>query len=308
MRGDVAEQCNIYYAPKFDDESHAFMTSHINREGGVGRSTSGGGSDEGDGEFRRQVMEMQKRGEAVYSIRRSPGVPLIGGTIWTFENNGELQQECAVIAGGLINGVQIDEDGRIYFVCDRQKSFGGKAFLAGRGGIFGSPDAKAHCNPFTGTLFKTAGQNMRVLLPKAPVPMDELPTSPPECVDQTWVDGAEWLYAGASPIVYHSCSCPTMRHHTDWYKRSFVPEAYRHSIGVLDTNGNLIMHIGRYGNLDSGDGPKSKIPVGGDGIGIALNRFVSGTDNYLVFDDHGERLVVLKLNYHADETVPIRMK
>jgi hypothetical protein len=86
----------------------------------------------------------------------------------------------------------------------------------------------------------------------------------------------------------------------------FVPEAYRHSIGALDTNGNLILHIGRYGNLDSGDGAKSKIPVGGDNIGIAFNAMVSGTDNYLAFDDWGERIVVLKLNYHVEETVGIQ--
>jgi hypothetical protein len=32
---------------------------------------------------------------------------------------------------------------------------------------------------------------------------------------------------------------------------------------------------------------------------------VSGTDNYLCFSDHGERVIVLKLNYHAEETVGI---
>ncbi|MBA4389165.1 MAG: hypothetical protein C0404_14425, partial [Verrucomicrobia bacterium] len=303
MRGDVASESNIYYAPKFEDDSHAFMTAHINREGGVGRSSGGG--DEGDGAFQRQVLEMQKRGEEVYSIRRMPGVPLIGGTIWTFAKSGELQKECAAITGDLINGVQIDEDGRIYFVCDRQKSFGGKAFLAGRGGIFGAPDAKSNRNPFTGTLMKSGGGNVRVLLPHAPTALDEKPARPPECTGETWVEGTEWLYAGASPIVYHSCSCPTMRHHTDWYKRTFVPEAYRHSIGVLDSNGNLVLHIGRYGNLDSASGSQGKIPVGGDGVAITFCRFVSGTDNYLVFEDHGERLVVLKLNYHAEQTVGI---
>ena len=97
-----------------------------------------------------------------------------------------------------------------------------------------------------------------------------------------------------------------MRFYTDWYKRTFVPEAYRHSIGVVDTAGNLVLHIGRYGNFDSGNGPQSRIPVGGDGIAITFNRFVSSTDNYLVFDDHGERLTVLKLNYQAEEIVGIQ--
>jgi hypothetical protein len=95
---------------------------------------------------------------------------------------------------------------------------------------------------------------------------------------------------------------------TDWYKRTFVPESYRHSIGVVDAAGNLIMHLGRYGNFDSGNGAKSAIPVGGDNIACFLPRFIAATDNYLAFDDRGERLAVLKLNYHAEETTPVRMK
>jgi hypothetical protein len=97
-----------------------------------------------------------------------------------------------------------------------------------------------------------------------------------------------------------------MRPHLDWYKRTFLCEAYRHSIGVVDANGNLVLHIGRYGNYDSWHGPKSSIRVGGDEIGLFLPRMVSGTDNYLCFQDYGERLVVLKLNYHAEETAPVK--
>jgi hypothetical protein len=43
---------------------------------------------------------------------------------------------------------------------------------------------------------------------------------------------------------------------------------------------------------------------------IAVNhpRFIGGTDNYLAFDDWGESLKVLKLEYHAENTVPIQMK
>jgi hypothetical protein len=87
-----------------------------------------------------------------------------------------------------------------------------------------------------------------------------------------------------------------------------VPEGYRHSIGVVDTAGNLILHVGQYGNFDSGEGAKSLVPVVGYGIGMFLPRFISGTDNYLVFDDWGERLPVLKLNYHAEETAAIGVR
>jgi hypothetical protein len=84
-----------------------------------------------------------------------------------------------------------------------------------------------------------------------------------------------------------------------------VPEAYRHSIGVVDAAGNLILHIGRYGNYDSGRGAESRVPVGGDNIAMIQPRFISGTDEHLVFTDWCERIVVLKLEYHAEETVPI---
>jgi hypothetical protein len=151
------------------------------------------------------------------------------------------------------------------------------------------------------------GDAYRVILSNAPVPLDEteLPTRPRDLEwrrGRAWVEGAQWFFAGASPIVAGGCVCPTQRMHLDWYRRSYVPEAYRHSVGVVDTSGNLIMHLGKYGNYDSGLGAKSRIPVGGNNIAFFMPRFVSGTDNYLVVADWDERLVVLKLDYHVEET------
>jgi hypothetical protein len=76
----------------------------------------------------------------------------------------------------------------------------------------------------------------------------------------------------------------------------------------LDAGGNLILHVGRYGNFDDAPGGKHGAKPGGDDIGIMSVRFISATDNYLVFGDWCERLVSLKLAYHAEETVPIKMK
>jgi hypothetical protein len=39
---------------------------------------------------------------------------------------------------------------------------------------------------------------------------------------------------------------------------------------------------------------------------VFLSRFISGTDNYIVYEDWGERIVVLKINYHAEESAPIQ--
>jgi hypothetical protein len=313
MRGDVASVCNIYYAPKMEDEAVSFALA-----GDKMRLARGVWSEEYNSynAWMRQVEDAMRRGEEVYFIKRMPGVPIIGGTVWTYKRTGELWQDCAVIAGDLINGVQIDEDGAIYFVNSRPKAYNEKPFLYGRGGILGGT-AKAH--PFTGTLIRTkAGEKCRVLLANAVIKMEPLPSRPPDLLaldymDEAymgkgswcWVENAEWIYAGAGPITSVGCSCPRQHLGLDWYKRVYLPEAYRHSIGILDTNGNLIMHLGRYGNFDDAPGGKNGAGAGGEDIGMLSVRFISATDNYLVYSDWSEKIIVLKLAYHVEESVQI---
>jgi hypothetical protein len=38
---------------------------------------------------------------------------------------------------------------------------------------------------------------------------------------------------------------------------------------------------------------------------VTFSRFISGTDNYLVYEDYGERVVVPRLDSRAQETVEI---
>ncbi len=316
MRGDVVVQSNIYYVPRMED---------IERSGWVFQETRQDwhplyqrGQNAVYATFQRWVQDMEKVGQQVYFIRRRPGTALAGATAWVFEATGRLQRECAVIAGDLINGVQIDEDGALYFVTARPRIFpdGRPYFLAGRGGTFGKPKGTSNRNPFTGTLVKTKpNTDCRILLTKAPIPMEPLPARAPDLMHTdwpnatgrdgwAWVEGAEWLYAGASPIVSVGCSCPSSRFHLDWYKRVYVPEQYRHAIGVVDTAGNLIMHIGQYGNYDD----VRNMRPGDTTIAMSAVRFISGTDNYLVFDDHGEGITVLRLDYHAENTAPINSR
>ncbi|MBA4389187.1 MAG: hypothetical protein C0404_14535 [Verrucomicrobia bacterium] len=305
MRGDVAVNCNIYYVPKFEDygKDAAMSSTAIKDMAARGEYNSTIGNKYA--EYERKMADWAKRGEEIYSIPRRPGHPLAGATIWTFNNNGELKTQSAGVIGMHIAGVQTDEDGKIYFVTARPKYVGDKAFLAGRTGTFGGSSWGPEKAPFTGTYVKSRDKEVAYLSLNTPIPLEPKPPRPKDVVDG-WIEGAEWAYAGASPIVAGGCTCPTMRPHLDWYKRTFISEGYRHSIGVVDSNGNLVMHIGQYGNYDSWHGPKSKVRVGGDEIGLFLPRMISGTDNYLCFQDWGERLAVLKLNYHAEETVLVK--
>ncbi|MBA4387501.1 MAG: hypothetical protein C0404_05930, partial [Verrucomicrobia bacterium] len=314
MRGEIVSESNIYYVPKMEEEGLALAI-----EGGTARKQSGAYDDSRRNSYdflMNEIMEKQKRGEEIYSIKRKPGIPLSGGTAWTYDANGELRRECAVIAGDLVNGVQMDEDHGIYFINARPRLFNEKSFLYGKAGKFGTNN---RTHPFTGTLIKTApDKECSVVLTGASVPVDELPKRPPEVAalnymsdaymnkgSWCWVEGADWLYAGASPIVDVGCSCPRQHLGLDWYKRVYVPEAYRHSIGILDTSGNLIMHVGSYGNFDDAPGGKNGAKPGAEDIRIMLTRFISATDNYLVYGDWAEKLVVLKLAYQAEETVGI---
>ncbi|MFC1671699.1 hypothetical protein ACFL01_01055 [Planctomycetota bacterium] len=324
MAGNVAVQSYLYYIPKMEDESYklarqgATLQRPTHSAHADGTIVSKGKWYDGDphGAYLRRIAEKQKRGEEVYFIKRRPGIPLAGGTVWTFDRTGEIQKEPTVIAGGTMRGVQIDEDNAVYFVNLRGKMNDGKPFLHNRGSNIGAsePIEKSNRTPVTGTLLKTKGKRARLLLKKAVVPMDPPPTRPTDLVPwgpfgfaskggaEAWTDGVEWMYSGITPAVPSGCTCPNTRFHLDWYKRTYVPEAYRHAIGILDTNGNLIMHVGRYGNLDD----VLAMKPGATNIGMTLPRYISGTDNYLAFNDWGERLVVLKLDYHAEETVPIK--
>ncbi|MBA4388755.1 MAG: hypothetical protein C0404_12290 [Verrucomicrobia bacterium] len=300
MRGDLVVESNIYYVPKMEDEVRAGAIA------GGKAMLAGGTYNEESGSYdgwMRSVLDAQKRGEEVYSVRRAPGIPLTKSTIWTFKRNGELWQQNPVSIGALMNGVHIDEEGYVYFSMGYSRSLDGKPFLGGKGGVFGAGNQKQ--DPPTYVFAKGRPENLKILLANAPIQMDEPPKRPPELCGKVWVEGAEWLYAGYGPMPVGGCECWSSRFHLDWYKRSFIPENYRHSIGILDTNGNLIMHLGRYGNFDTAPGGKDGAKPGGTDIGVTCPRYIGGTDNYLCFGDMDDRIIVLRLNYQAEETVGI---
>ncbi len=307
MRGDIAVAIQSWFIPKMEEESWRESAMGRLKRAEAGMWVSGGvGSYQ---EWIKNIRELEKKGIEMFHIKRQPGVPLSGGTVWTFDNQGEVKEKPAVVAGARNNGVQIDEDGRLYFTASQLRLVNGKPFLFERGGTFGGePIDRRNRSPFFGTYIKTRGRKAFFLRKKAKIQADELPDRPAELAwtpagsggvyhgenTHAWAEGAEWLYAGASPIVADHCDCPQMRVWLDWFKRSFVPEAYRHSVGILDTNGNLICHVGEYGNFDSGDS-----------MNTTMFRFVSGTDNYMAIADWGQRIIVAKLNYHAEETADL---
>ncbi len=290
MQGEVAIESCIYYVPRMED---SVQGDFVNQRAG-----SVGGHSYQD--FLQRIKKLQQQGAAIYTIRRQPGIVLSGNTLWVFERTGEYRSPD--LCKGLLytNGVGVDEDGAVYTVLRGTRMVGGKPFLYGKTTIIGS--GKEGIDPFNGTLIKVPKTGARVLRASAPTKMDPWPTRPHDVVlggSKGWLEDVEWTYAGGSPIVSHSCKCPNMRICTDWYKRTWVPEAYRNSVGIVDTAGNLIMHLGTYGNADSGR----------DGKDVTFGHLmdVTATDNYACVPDmSNERIVVTKITYHATETIPIK--
>lgn len=146
---------------------------------------------------------------------------------------------------------------------------------------------------------------------EVPLPVAQEPKRPQE-VFGYWVEDFEWMYGGvgfagfSSRVSGGGCACWFARFKLDYFARTIAPEPMQYSVAVLDSNGNLITRIGRYGNVDSA-GPKSKEPLGGDEVGLFHPCFVGTlTDKKLFISDIGnERIVSVKLGYHTEKVLPI---
>jgi len=155
--------------------------------------------------------------------------------------------------------------------------------------------------------------------PAAPVPLDSdaRPKRPPDLVDggymgSVWLDGVEAMYGGIGFFhtnVSQRCMCHDCRFALDNFARSFLPEMDHYSVAVLDANGNLIVRIGQYGNADSA-GATSRAPLGSDEVGLFDPRYLAvHTDHRLFIADIGNaRIVSVKLDYHATESVSLKGK
>lgn len=78
-------------------------------------------------------------------------------------------------------------------------------------------------------------------------------------------------------------------------------------MAVLDSNGNLILRIGHYGNVDS-SGPQSSVPIGGDEVGMVHGAYLATlTDRRLfVADPANDRIFSVTLAYYAEEKVLLK--
>jgi DNA-binding beta-propeller fold protein YncE len=140
-----------------------------------------------------------------------------------------------------------------------------------------------------------------------PVPAEAKPYKTGYLNVDAAVEGAEWRYAGCSPVPATglnwgdpACTCWTSRLAVDPYGRVYVPNVFRSAVEVIDSEANLIARVGRYGNADSA-GPGSRVPQ--PPIPFAWPAFLATADGRLyVSDPVNRRVAVIAFDHDAEAT------
>ncbi len=258
-------------------------------------------------------------GGKVYQPPMYPGRKMTAVTacIHIWDKHGQLIAEDAVPGMSQLDGVGIDKDDSLYVMSTGIRIWNGKN----------------HFNLASGTVIKVKpGQNKWLSSAgTAPVPLDKAsqpkrhPDLDAKSQKKLWVEGAEWFYGGVGNCSFKiatGCICWQQSRFTlDYFARSFAPENDQFSVAVLDSNGNLIMRIGQYGNADdgmalwkgkTGKGPMLVSPnarsIGGDEVALMHPSHVATlTDRHLYVGDVGNsRIVQVKLDYHAQQVVALK--
>ncbi|MEX0702252.1 MAG: hypothetical protein WD069_09170 [Planctomycetales bacterium] len=234
-----------------------------------------------------------------YAARVFPGREFSSTSccLHVWDRHGRLLIDDAVPGMPQIDGVGMDAAGDVYVMATPTRRLDGKPYF----------------NRMSETLMKFSPKKGKLISKsdRAPVPVT-VGSAPDRPLDlgSMWAEGAEWLYGGVGFAGFNapapSCACWHGRFALDYFGRSFAPEPDRYQIAVLDSAGNLVLRVGRYGNVDS-SGPESLVPLGGDEVALMHATYVAAhTDRRLFIADFGNaRIVSVKLDYHATETLPL---
>lgn len=220
--------------------------------------------------------------------------------IHVWDSHGKILYEDAVPGVTQVDGVGMDINDNIYFMHTRNRVIDGKPYF----------------NSMSETMMKVKPGKCKIYSNSAsipvPLPVGEYPKFATQ-LDGMWVQNAEWFYPGVGYAGFSAsqagggCACWFPRFALDLFGRSICPEPQQFAVSVIDTAGNLILRIGKYGNVDN-MGPTGKIPMGGDEVSLFHPLYVgTHSDRRIFISDVGNgRLLSVKLNYYANEKVPLK--
>jgi hypothetical protein len=307
-------------------------------QGGIGVSPRGDvvascayrfeGAGTGPGKWTRPIAGVGQ-GAKPYAATVYPGRASDSTTpcIHVWDKHGKLVIEDAVPGVAQVDGVEVDKDLNVYVMQTPRRIVDGKPYFC----------------VTSSTLMKTRPKAVKILsssTTELPMPADTRPKRPADFFrhGDMWAEGgAEWLYGGVGFAAFNGhlyCACEFSRFTLDYFGRSIAPESYQYAVAVLDSNGNLILRIGRCGNADDGvplvqadDGKRkakdqtdaalsaaqhsvlsTQHSLGGDEVALFHACYVgTHTDRRIFISDTGNsRILSVKLGYHAEEKIPLK--
>ena len=241
-------------------------------------------------------------GSAVQKISKQTYIPQVfpgrkvNWDIHIWDKHGKPKFQDAFPGAFVTNGIGIDKDDNLYVLIDENRMLGSKPYLIN----------------WANTLVKVKAGKSKMVTDSKDVPLALAKEAAPareKDFDSGWIENAEWIYGGVGFSGWRSgssCICWNARPALDLLGRSFAPEIDHYSVAVLDTNGNLILRIGQYGNVDDGKplivdgGPKNPISIGGDEVALFHAAYLAThSDRRLFISDGGNsRIISVKLDYH----------
>lgn len=115
--------------------------------------------------------------------------------------------------------------------------------------------------------------------------------------------GALWAYGGITGQT-GDCMCHSLSYDMDYFARFWIPANHLGSVMVIDANGNRIVRLGCYGNVDD---TIEDIKNGKDGLRFVWPRALAASDTALyVTDELNHRILKATLYYSAEETVSLQ--
>jgi hypothetical protein len=215
--------------------------------------------------------------------------------VWSPE--GDLLTANAVEGRTGGGGTGMDRDGSLYIVQ-------GGVLPAGQKALDGTPHFPANdkVQGGAGSLIKFRGQGGKYPLGRITWTGGPAPDGAVK-LNGAYATGALWAYGGVTGQTRRGCNCNNQRFDLDPWARVWIPATHLFSVMVLDSNGNRIARLGRYGNVDD---TEADLKANKDGLRFAWLRAVAASDTALyVVDTANRRILKAALSYQAEETVAV---
>jgi hypothetical protein len=217
------------------------------------------------------------------------------GTVEVWSSEGKLLTANAVGATMNGRGVAMDRDGNIYSTIGSGTLPAGQKVLDGIAGSGAGLESWVWCG--RGTLVKFRGQGDG----KFPLSVGESAVKLGAGQGEVR-PGALWAYGGITNQT-RDCMCHSISYDMDYFARHWIPANQLGSVMVIDSNGNRVARLGRYGNVDDTD---ADVKAGKDGLRFVWSRAVAVSDTALYVTDTGNhRILKAALKYAAEEVVPL---